>query len=151
MSGKGRSRLCFLRRLRSFNMCNRLLQMFHHSVVASVLFFVFLPDSTHPTPTPGSWKQICEDVVHRLQLSIQHNFNLTSSAWTLVTGTPQGCVLSVPSCTPCLRMYGHVPFQCNSILSLQAIPPFWVSSRHLSVSTTTMRPPTERRLPGPGN
>ena len=36
---KGQSKLFFLRRLRSFNMCRRLLQMFYQSVVASVLFF----------------------------------------------------------------------------------------------------------------
>ena len=36
---KGQSKLFFLRRLRSFKVCNRLLQMFYQSVVASVLFF----------------------------------------------------------------------------------------------------------------
>ena len=36
---KGQSRLFFLRRLRSFNVCNRMLQMFYQSVVASALFF----------------------------------------------------------------------------------------------------------------
>ena len=36
---KGQSNLYFLRRLRSFKVCNRLLQMFYQSVVASVLFF----------------------------------------------------------------------------------------------------------------
>ena len=36
---KGQSRLYFLRRLRSFNVCNKLLRMFHQSVVASVLFY----------------------------------------------------------------------------------------------------------------
>jgi len=36
---KGQSKLFFLRRLRSFNVCTKLLQMFHQSVVASVLFF----------------------------------------------------------------------------------------------------------------
>ena len=35
---KGLSRLYFLRRLRSFNVCNRLLQMFYQSVVASTIF-----------------------------------------------------------------------------------------------------------------
>lgn len=36
---KGQSKLFFLRRLRSFNVCTRLLQTFYQSVVASVLFF----------------------------------------------------------------------------------------------------------------
>ena len=36
---KGQSRLFFLRRLRSFDVCNRLLRMFYQSVVDSVLFF----------------------------------------------------------------------------------------------------------------
>ncbi|KAK0152207.1 hypothetical protein N1851_006440 [Merluccius polli] len=36
---KGQSRLFFLRRLRSFDMCSRLLKMFYQSVVASTLFF----------------------------------------------------------------------------------------------------------------
>ena len=36
---KGQSRLYFLRRLRSFNDCNKLLRMFYQSVVASVLFY----------------------------------------------------------------------------------------------------------------
>src|SRR4029434_331089 len=35
---KGQSRLYFLRRLRSFNVCNKLLRMFYQSVVASVPF-----------------------------------------------------------------------------------------------------------------
>ena len=35
----GLSRLYFLRRLRSFNGCNRMLQMFYESVVASTIFF----------------------------------------------------------------------------------------------------------------
>lgn len=36
---KGQSRLFFLRRLRSFNVCSRLLKAFYQSVVASTLFF----------------------------------------------------------------------------------------------------------------
>src|SRR4029434_2142808 len=36
---KGQSRLYFLRRLRSFNVCNKLLRMLYQSVVASVLFY----------------------------------------------------------------------------------------------------------------
>ncbi|KAG5276526.1 hypothetical protein AALO_G00106690 [Alosa alosa] len=36
---KGQSRLYFLRRLRSFNVCSKLLRMFYQSVVASVLFY----------------------------------------------------------------------------------------------------------------
>ena len=36
---KGQSRLYFLRRLRSFNVCNKLLRMFYQSVVASILFY----------------------------------------------------------------------------------------------------------------
>lgn len=36
---KGQSRLYFLRRLRSFNVCSKLLEMFYQSVVASVLFY----------------------------------------------------------------------------------------------------------------
>ena len=36
---KGKSRLFFLRRLRSFGVCNRMLQMFYQSVMASVLIF----------------------------------------------------------------------------------------------------------------
>ena len=36
---KGQSRLYFLRRLGSFNICKKLLQMFYQSVVASVLFY----------------------------------------------------------------------------------------------------------------
>lgn len=36
---KGQSRLFFLRRLRSFNVCKRLLTRFYHAAVASVLFF----------------------------------------------------------------------------------------------------------------
>lgn len=36
---KGRSRLYFLRKLRSFNICKKLLWMFYQSVVASVLFY----------------------------------------------------------------------------------------------------------------
>ncbi|KAI3367896.1 hypothetical protein L3Q82_026726, partial [Scortum barcoo] len=37
--GKTQNRLYFLRRLRSFNICSKLLQMFYQSVVASVLFY----------------------------------------------------------------------------------------------------------------
>ena len=36
---KGMSRLYFLRKLRSFNMCSKMLEIFYQSVVASVLFF----------------------------------------------------------------------------------------------------------------
>ncbi|XP_066512309.1 NLR family CARD domain-containing protein 3-like [Hoplias malabaricus] len=36
---KGQSRLCFLRRLGSFNVCSKLLKMFYQTVVASVLFY----------------------------------------------------------------------------------------------------------------
>jgi len=36
---KGQSRLYFLRRLRSFSVCSKLLRMFYQSVVASVLFY----------------------------------------------------------------------------------------------------------------
>ncbi len=36
---KGQSRLFFLRRLRSFSVCNRLLKIFYQSTVASALFF----------------------------------------------------------------------------------------------------------------
>ncbi|KAK0148535.1 putative RNA-directed DNA polymerase from transposon BS [Merluccius polli] len=36
---KGLSQLYFLRRLRSFNVCHRMLQMFYQSVVASTIFF----------------------------------------------------------------------------------------------------------------
>ena len=36
---KGLSLLFFIRRLRSFNVCNRMLQMFYQSVVASTIFF----------------------------------------------------------------------------------------------------------------
>lgn len=36
---KGQSRLFFLRKLRSFNICSKMLQMFYQSVVASVLFY----------------------------------------------------------------------------------------------------------------
>ncbi|XP_051254013.1 uncharacterized protein LOC127362380 [Dicentrarchus labrax] len=36
---KGQSRLYFLKRLGSFNICKKLLQMFYQSVVASVLFY----------------------------------------------------------------------------------------------------------------
>lgn len=36
---KGMSRLYSLRKLRSFNVCSRKLEMFYQSVVASVLFF----------------------------------------------------------------------------------------------------------------
>ncbi|KAG5279123.1 hypothetical protein AALO_G00106350 [Alosa alosa] len=36
---KGQRRLYFLRRLRSFNVCSKLLRMFYQSVVASVLFY----------------------------------------------------------------------------------------------------------------
>ncbi|XP_062865661.1 B-cell receptor CD22-like [Trichomycterus rosablanca] len=39
---KGQSRLYFLRRLRSFNICRKLLHMFYQSVVASVLFYAVL-------------------------------------------------------------------------------------------------------------
>ena len=39
---KGQSRLFFLRRLRSFNVCTRLLWMFYQSVVASATFFYFI-------------------------------------------------------------------------------------------------------------
>lgn len=35
---KGQSHLFFLRRLRSFNTCRTMLQMFNHSVVSSVIF-----------------------------------------------------------------------------------------------------------------
>lgn len=38
MYKKGKSRLYFLRRFRSFNVCSTMLQMFYHSVVASVIF-----------------------------------------------------------------------------------------------------------------
>ena len=36
---KGQSRLFFLRRLRSFNVCTKLLYIFYQSVVASFIFF----------------------------------------------------------------------------------------------------------------
>ena len=36
---KGQSRLFFLRRLRSFDVCKKLLIQFYHCIVASVLFF----------------------------------------------------------------------------------------------------------------
>src|SRR4029434_7205442 len=36
---KGQSRLYFLRRLRSFNVCNKLLRIFYQSGVGSVLFY----------------------------------------------------------------------------------------------------------------
>ena len=36
---KGQSRLYFLRRLRSFNICRTMLQMFYHSVLSSVIFY----------------------------------------------------------------------------------------------------------------
>ena len=36
---KEQSRMYFLRRLRSFDVCNRMLRMFYDSVVASVLLF----------------------------------------------------------------------------------------------------------------
>ena len=36
---KGMRRLYFLRKLRSFNMCSKMLEIFYQSVVASVLFF----------------------------------------------------------------------------------------------------------------
>ena len=36
---KGMSRLCFLRKLRSFNVCSKMLEIFHQSVVASVILF----------------------------------------------------------------------------------------------------------------
>ena len=36
---KGQSRLFFLRRLRSFNICQTMLRMFYESVVASAIFF----------------------------------------------------------------------------------------------------------------
>ncbi len=36
---KGQSRLYFLRRLRSFKICRKLLWMFYQSVVASILFY----------------------------------------------------------------------------------------------------------------
>ncbi len=39
MPSKGQSRLFFLERLRSFSVCNRLLNIFCQSVVASALFF----------------------------------------------------------------------------------------------------------------
>ena len=35
---KGMSRLYFLRKMRSFNVCSRMLEMFYQSVVASALF-----------------------------------------------------------------------------------------------------------------
>ena len=38
VDNNGLSRLYFLRRLRSFNVCNRMLQMFYQSVVASTIF-----------------------------------------------------------------------------------------------------------------
>ncbi|XP_060900327.1 mucin-2-like [Labrus mixtus] len=38
-AGKGQSRMFFLRRLRSFSVCSRLLKTFYQSVVASTLFF----------------------------------------------------------------------------------------------------------------
>ena len=36
---KGQSRMYFLRRLRSFNICSKLLSMFYQPVVASILFY----------------------------------------------------------------------------------------------------------------
>ncbi|KAI3374361.1 hypothetical protein L3Q82_005960 [Scortum barcoo] len=36
---KGQSHLFFLRRLRSFNVCRTMLQMFYHSVVSSIIFY----------------------------------------------------------------------------------------------------------------
>ncbi|XP_051785267.1 uncharacterized protein LOC127528438 [Erpetoichthys calabaricus] len=37
---RGQSRLYFLRRLASFNICNKMLQMFYQTVMASALFYV---------------------------------------------------------------------------------------------------------------
>jgi len=39
LTGQSQSRMYFLRRLRSFNICNKLLLMFYQSVVASILFY----------------------------------------------------------------------------------------------------------------
>ena len=39
LHSRGKSRLFSLRRLRGFGVCNRMLQMFYQSVVASALFF----------------------------------------------------------------------------------------------------------------
>ena len=36
---KGQNRLCFLRKLRSFNVCSKMLHIFYESVVASEIFF----------------------------------------------------------------------------------------------------------------
>ena len=42
---KGLSWLYFLKRLRSFNLCNRMLQMFYQSVVVSTIFFAVLSNT----------------------------------------------------------------------------------------------------------
>ena len=39
MYRKGTSRLYFLRKLRSFNVCSKMLEIFYRSVVASIIFF----------------------------------------------------------------------------------------------------------------
>lgn len=38
-TGKGQSRLHFLRKLKSFNVCNKMLQLFYQSVAKSTIFF----------------------------------------------------------------------------------------------------------------
>src|SRR4029434_522533 len=55
---KGQRRLYFLRRLRSFNVCNKLLCMFHQSAVASVLFYaVVCWAGSTPQHKKGRWQQ----------------------------------------------------------------------------------------------
>ena len=64
---KAQSRMYFLRRLRSFNICRKLLRMFYQSVVASVLFYSVVCRSTSKAelqvvPLFHLMKVCCENV-----------------------------------------------------------------------------------------
>ena len=55
--GKTQGRMYFLRRLRSFNICSKLLSMFYQSVVASVLFYTVVcwGGAAHQRRTHPDW------------------------------------------------------------------------------------------------
>ncbi|XP_071398745.1 general transcription factor II-I repeat domain-containing protein 2A-like, partial [Centroberyx affinis] len=68
---KGQSRLFYLRRLRSFSVCNRLLQIFYQSVVASALFFAVVCWGGGIKAWRRTVTRRIEDIAGNLQLQLQ--------------------------------------------------------------------------------
>ncbi|KAG5262251.1 hypothetical protein AALO_G00293860 [Alosa alosa] len=60
---KGQSRLYFLKRLRSFNVCSKLLWMFYQSVVVSVLFYAVLNACNYLALFSSSDTQVIAEIV----------------------------------------------------------------------------------------